>query len=118
MPDPILGRLSKIVTGVALAVASGGLAIAVAVPASAAEPGCTPVAGHYFYTDPSEILAYNQLSCAGGKIVNQWVSISELVNGTWVTVADGDGYATYQCEGSAEHEFSTTGSGTFSEPCG
>lgn len=107
-------RSRRLATTLALALAAGGMTIAVAGPAQAIPIGCNG----YLHSDTVapglSITATYFLACTGG---NRPLPVVIWKNGT--EVATGTGAATYTCVGSASNDFSTNnGLESFYADCG
>lgn len=109
-------RSRRLATTLALALAAGGAALATAGPAQALPVGCTSW-GHEWSAVPGVSVSIEYyLICTNGQDRPWFVQLDK--NG--VAVANGNGYATYTCSGTAESTFTSTGNntGSFQAACG
>jgi hypothetical protein len=82
-------------------------------------PGCSPVVTSLTGNSVQVFASFTQTCTVEGEtIIHDFpVSLSRLVNGTWVTLASGEGVAAYECVGTTTYEYSGAGhTGTFA--CG
>jgi hypothetical protein len=108
MSGRLLSRGSRLAAAAALIIASGAVSAVAAVPASAAtgngSPGCSVSSGYALLTGPSRISAHYTITCED-RTAAAPISIARLVNGTWQSVATGNGALIYICQGSTEYEY-------------
>jgi hypothetical protein len=105
------GRLShhacRLAAAAALVITSGGIAVAAAAPASAVAnggPGCSISEGYTLLTGPPRISAHYSITCEDRTAPGP-IDIARLVNGSWQSVATGNGALIYTCQGSTEYEY-------------
>jgi hypothetical protein len=108
----VIVRSRRLTTTLALAIAAGGISIAVASPAQAAAPmNCGQVASGITVTS-TYITASYYVTCEGPDAPKLYI----YKNGA--EVASGSGLVIYDCVGSAENSFSVTGYAPFEAACG
>jgi hypothetical protein len=122
MNGPITRRATRMLAVSALALAAAGAATGGAQAASVRPQlgtGCLPASRTLTGNSASVVATFTE-TCnePGGVVIHDFpVSLSELVNGTWVVVASGEGVAAHECVGTAVHEYTSGGlNGTYA--CG
>lgn len=122
MSGLITRRAARMLAVSALALAAAGTA-AGGAQAAGGRPqlgtGCLP-ASRTLTGNSGQVVATYTETCNepdGVNIIDFPVSLSELVNGTWVVVASGSGVVGHTCVGTAAHEYANSGlTGTYA--CG
>ena len=109
------------VSAVALVTAGATLSGAQAVsrPNPLLQTGCDPVNASLVFSGNEVVAEFNQVcNEPGGTVIHDYpVSLSRLVNGSWVVLASGEGVAAYLCVGTTTYEYLGAGhTGTFA--CG
>lgn len=115
-------HVSRLAAAAALIITAGGVALAAAGPARAVVnggPGCSISEGYTLLTGPPRISAHYSITCEDRTAPGP-IDIARLVNGTWQSVATGNGAVIYVCQGSAEHEYEVVVAVTyqFQDACG
>lgn len=119
----ITRRAARMLAVCALALAAAGAGAGGAQAASARPQipiGCDP-AVHTLNGNSSYVVATYTETChqlnGGYTIINFPVNLLEMVDGTWVVVANGSGVVEHLCVGTTAHEYTSVGvTATF--PCG
>jgi hypothetical protein len=123
MSETIKRRAARILAASALAFAAVG-AVADGTQAATAAPqlgtGCYP-ATYSLYGNSASVVGTFTETCYPRPdqpvIIDFPLNLFELVNGSWVVAASGDGVAAHQCVGTAAHEY-RAGSLTGTYACG
>lgn len=122
MSGRLLWPASRLVAAAALVITTGGAAVEAAAPARAAPnggPGCSVSEGYTLLSGPPRISAHYSITCEDRTSPGP-IDIARLVNGTWQSVAFGNGAVIYVCQGSAEYEYEVVEAVTykFEDACG
>jgi len=123
MRDLMTRRTTRMLAVSALVLVTAGATLGGAQAASARTPmingDCAPVIFGLFMTG-GQVEAIHDQACTqpdGETIINDWpVSLSRLVNGSWVLLGTGDGAVGHECVGTTKYEYSGAGSAVFA--CG